>query len=586
MAHYESVRSGTTTREQIASFKRSLDFALATGHNFNRQVLPFLRLIWTNLREPEPEGPESKLGIDFLTPSAGRRFECAICCRGFKAGKPDAADLSAILRTIAAWRESDFYCERFTLLHNADPANTDFRDAIRAALKQLGKSTNTRTVEALSRLDLVDQARRKVLEILEGAFRRNATELLNRQQALFRFGRVYLPLVPLSDPRVSAKRSASQELKDDQENQDISGALRPTHHAGWTILTGVEGSGKTAAVLHAVRSQDKAVMIVPTAALSLFNARRNVTRICEDLARYVEAFSGIKAVYDQETLYRFAGQVLAESLQDEKCPYLLVVDGLDETRPADERETLECLLRHLGGLRCQVVLTTADAAPARFAPALESCAQTRRRPRRLTLEPWTKQHMVDFTSQALRRATDEERQRLVEFVVLLQKDQFLSVYGNLPAYPLFLHMILEQVAETGVQCCNKSDLFRSWIDRRIRRAFPSSEDREAALDLVEDIAGRLISEQAGNFELAEMLDLKSAQKLAMRRSRKGGNLIDPLLAESLLVAQPPQRSVNVGFSFEMLQAYCTACYLLRENLPPAGYPICVQSLYQELLGGA
>jgi hypothetical protein len=57
------------------------------------------------------------------------------------------------------------------------------------------------------------------------------------------------------------------------------------------------------------------------------------------------------------------------------------------------------------------------------------------------------------------------------------------------------------------------------------------------------------------------------------------------LIESLLVAQPPQHSANVGFSFETLQAYCTACYLLRENLPPAGYPISVQSFYQELLAG-
>jgi hypothetical protein len=567
------------------SFRRGLDFKLAAGHNFNQQVLPFLKLFWPGLQAVQPDSPESRLGIDFVVPRSSGRLECAVCCRTFQGGKPKLEHLVRVEETIRAVSESDIRCRVLVVVHNADRSYPEFNNRVEVALKQ-ASGRGSRIAEAWDRQTLVQRTSHKVLELLEEAFRRNSSELLHRQQRLFRFGRVYMRNVPVIGPKIVPRkfRRSSPEASTSPETRDVATFLRPSQESTWSVLTGPSGAGKTAAVLHAAGSLERVVVIVPSAALSAFEVPRSVSKFLEDLARSLGVFSPFEDVHDQELLYRLAGPVLAESLEREDSPYLLVVDGLDENRPALERERIEQVIRHLGSLRCQVVLTMPETPPEKFAETLKQFAAAKNHPRRLSLGAWSKSHMVELASQALRSATEKERQRIAEFVVLLQNDQFQPVYGDMPCLPLYLQMILEEVAECGIQPLNKAQLLRSWVSRRIRRAFGPARDLAPAMALLEDVAGQMISGDTGAFELAETLPLRSVQKLAGRRFQVGSEPSTPLLLGSVLLGEPPgpDANFNVSFPFGAVQAYFTASYLRRENLPASGYPDTVQELFQQL----
>ena len=388
------------------------------------------------------------MGIDFVAPRASGRLECAVCCRTFPGGKPALSGVVSVEETIRAVSESDIRCRVFVLVHNADRNYPEFNNRVEAALKRVS-GRRTRIAEAWDRQTLIHRTSRKVMEFLEEAFRRNSTELLHGQQRLFRFGQVYMPNVPIIDPKIVLRRfrRSSQEASAPSETRDVATFLRSSQESTWTMLAGPPGAGKTAAVLHAARSLERVVVVVPSAALSVFEVPRSVSKFLEDLARALGVFSAFEDVHDQELLYRVAGPVLAESLETENSPYLLVVDGLDENRPALERERVEQVVKHLSGLRCQVVLTMPETPPEKFAETLRKFAEVKNHPRRLSLGAWSKGHMVALASQALRSATDKERQRIAEFLVLLQNDQFQSAYGDMPRLPLYLQMILEEVAE-------------------------------------------------------------------------------------------------------------------------------------------
>jgi hypothetical protein len=573
----------TTTRDQIASFKRSLDFSLAASHNLGRQALPYLKLFWASLEEAT--GQEKRNGIDFIARRPDGRVQCAVCCRTFANGKPAFADLESIRDMANTLEESGLRSETFLLVHNADGGNLEFRDRTTAALSVLAGARVARVAEVWNRQALIGKALQKAMGLLDGAFRKNAAELLYRQQCVFRFGRVYVPKVPLTSSAPAPRRFGRSPTGSgvSKGTHDISTALRAKAHSPWTILTGADGAGKTAAVLNAARSEERVVIVIPAALVAGFEARHNVSKCLEDFVRSLEVFGAFADVYDQEILYRLAGPALAEALAGEKSPYLLVLDGIDEDRPAAGRDRVRQWMEHVASLGCPVILTTADASPFRLADMLRECAGAKEPPRLLSLEPWTSRKMIELASQALREASGEERQRLAELLVVLQTDRFVSVYRNVPRYPLFLHMILEEVAEAGVRPASKSELLNSWVQRRMRRAFPAPGDAAAAARLLEDIAGRMINGSMGSFELSETAPSDSVNTLALRRLPAPGNLT-PLLQNSLLVSQPAGRTANfdVGFSFETLQAYFTAHYLIREKLPPAGYPVHVQGLYQEL----
>jgi hypothetical protein len=153
-----------------------------------------------------------------------------------------------------------------------------------------------------------------------------------------------------------------------------------------------------------------------------------------------------------------------------------VIDGLDENRLYLRPEGFQLLNNQLAELKCPIVLTTRlehlSSMFGNFESLLEGLGSGRRSAtaaRLLTLKPWTAAEVTLFVEAAHRNVTGEERARVALFSDALREGRLTQLYGDLPFHPLFLQFILDDVCSEGLAARRRTELIRSWVQRKIYR---------------------------------------------------------------------------------------------------------------------
>ena len=94
--------------------------ATATERDFERKVLPFLRLFWQFLQQLPARGPWDAKGIDLLVWADSGPFPCGVQCKGFQVQELGDDQIRQVIKSIKAFRESDAVCDTYLLIHNRD----------------------------------------------------------------------------------------------------------------------------------------------------------------------------------------------------------------------------------------------------------------------------------------------------------------------------------------------------------------------------------------------------------------------------------------------------------------------------------
>ncbi|MEI9988467.1 MAG: hypothetical protein WDM86_00365 [Rhizomicrobium sp.] len=173
-----------------------------------------------------------------------------------------------------------------------------------------------------------------------------------------------------------------------------------------------------------------------------------------------------------------------------------------------------------------------------------------RRPIRIfSLEPWERAQIRDFALGSMETLKSngkfEEASRVSSFVQLLDDGTVAAFYKDLFAHPLFLRLILDDVAAHGVRQIGRTNLLLEWSRFKIRRdierkAVRSSQDWQFDADFItramlfmEKVAWAMTAD--GGRILTEYLAKSAFEKIARASFPEQPDALITALLNSLLV---------------------------------------------------
>jgi hypothetical protein len=584
------------------------------GRDFERAVLPPIRLFWPTTLQAIQLKEWDKQGIDLLCLSDEGHIQLAAQCKTSQ--KPDLGEdeIRDALASIAKFRRAGHKCDTFLFLTNGDGRNPAYNTAVEKELSTLVAEGLARQAEFWPRPELLNRAFLRMKVILIGALRQQAMRRQSEFRELFRFGDVYLPTVPVEEEELILRLGSPCVRR-----SVTPGAVRPlterlydATRARWTLLTGVFGAGKTTAALEASSRGEYTSIFVAASELGRRSQRQGTASLKQEIADTLRIF-GVGAdpidgffvmdEKDEETFTVMAGPALASVLRSETPDHVLVIDGLDENRRYLRPEGFQVLNNQLAELKCPIVLTTRfehlSAMFGNFEALLEGLGTSRRSatPARLiTLKPWTAAEVGLFVETAQRSAADEERKRLALFSDALKDGRLAQLYGDLPFHPLFLQFILDDVCSEGLATRHRTELIDSWVRRKILRDIDKHGspiggpiDRHEVVGkmtlLMEAVAGAMI-EPGPEIGLTERTESGIIEQLS--ETLFGVKVpISVLLLYGFIVPIAFRRDseLPIRFVLRIIQEYFLALYAKRHGLAANRFPPSVQELITELGGG-
>lgn len=575
--------------------------ARSTERDFERMVLPFLRVLWPNIDQVPARREWDARGVDLLVWKEGGPFSCAVQCKGFAVQEVGRDQIRQVVTSIEAFSAAAIECETYIVLHNRDGKNAEFRNLIEGRLKKLIETGQVRRAELWDRQKFLTTVDRRLQELINASLREHSSELLKNYQNLFTFGYAFVPRVPAQEFALRFRRYEPCTRVAVGEGKLISAeqmVLTPTK-ARWTLLAAQFGMGKTTTVLHAATSRDHTVVLIECR--SLPDRQDQLTSTSLLLEESLKSLAILRhfSDADQQILYEVTAVTFKNMLKRPRAPFVLILDGLDENRFYSRVRGLEFLSNQLADFECPVLLTTRlehlNAMFGDFSAAFQEFSVKRsptREARLIQLNSWTIAQTKELCFSALNNTESVAKERILDLMKMLEDGSFSKFYGDLPRNPLMLQFILEDVVEYGIRLSNRSSLLESWIKQKIRRD-QSRTTRitvEENLD-VEDLTGRVLTimeHVAGRMvdpETHELLEVISSKEVLDLAAGQFGtvDLLGLILNSLLLPVRARQGdSLPLAFAFRVVQEYFLARYLVRNGQDASSYPESVSNLMGEL----
>lgn len=600
--------SGLTVRKHHSGF-----LAVAERDEFERRVLPFLRLRWPTIQQaPRTRGWDAK-GIDLLVWADDGPLPLVAQAKGFLVQTIGPDQIRQIEASIDAFEASDVAADCYLLIHNRDNRSEELRRRVAAKLERLVVTGRVKRFEFWDRLTTLDRSYDRMVELLSARLRQRAVELEARFEQVVRFGDIHVPAVPYRESRIEFRRGEPARL------EQVSGPrVRPLHERlleptgfRWTMVAGRFGTGKTTVMLHSALAASRIALLIPCTTLPGRGGPVSTSELIEGAIKGLEVLSDFNAA-DRPILEEIAGGVASYLLRHPDTAYALILDGLDEHRAYAGLPGLQRLSNQLADLRCPIVLTTRtehlhalfgdfSVAFSEFsskqAPSRQACLYE--------LEPWGRVEIATLLSQILSAPslTDSERERLRSLQEAIETDTIEQYYGNLPEHPLFLRFIIDEVLDAGLRHGNRASLLGRWVRRKIRRdrmawapdgamsrllVEEEGLDTEAVVDrlmrVMEATALRMVHRDGLGIALAETIDEHVVAEEVQRLLPIPGASVLGVLLNSVLVSAGHRQgsTLRIGFLYRVLQEYFVAAALARQGLSADGFPGEVPSLYADI----
>lgn len=585
------------------------ELAVASAKEFERRVAPILRLFRSDIVQAPEMQHLDRAGIDFVVWSDEGPLPWVVQCKGFKEQELSSSQVKQILKSVEKFRQSEWTCENYAILHNRDSKNREAVRVIEKSLTQLREEGKAAVTLLWDRQSFISDARKRLRDIFVERMREDAARLLAKQERLFRFGSVYVPDVPVTEKRLIIKRD--QEVR--MERVGTAGArhriadlvLSTQGKARWTLLTGHFGTGKTTTGLHAARSAGHDVIYVRGDDLidKMGGFGTNIL-----LGRIVDGL-GLFDDYDDETrafLDRIAGRSMAELLRSsESTTFALFIDALDESRTYSTPDGVLRLINQVVELKCPVILTTRrehyDSTFRNFDAALRSehlpvRGGPSRDGRLLDLDLWKDKEISELMTRAVEAAHPDEAANLKRLSEALRTGEARQLYGDLPTHPLFLQMILEEAASGRIEKRNRAQLIQDWMERKIERDLRATDRAkpvkvvevsafiEGMMRIHERVARQMVAFENGAWRLVEQIGSDVIEDEARKVFRQQTMDISTILTCSVLSAVTPRRRgvMPVKFLLRVCQEFFVAAELRRSGEAVGNWPPEVTRFWEEL----
>lgn len=493
---------------QRPEFKRLAGKLSAThGRDFEREVLPLLRVIAPTLVAPPALGSFDQAGVDLVAWRNDGGLSLVVQCKGFKVeeialGK---AQIESCQESIATFVSRGLTADTYLLVHNRFGLNDGFKREVSAALQTLQQSGRVRRAELWDQSQLLKQ----VGSALESHLVRRLQEVSQAERArkLSLDRRVEsLHAVPYKMSRLTFDRHRLQKVEELSTTvADPARKIVDFDTGNLWLLLGDAGFGKTTVALRSTISTERIGFFFRAARLSaMLTNTKGLLAQCVAMPEFFTDFP----VEDVALLEELSRAFMAALLMRPETPAFLVIDGLDESLALSRRGGLQWLFNALLDVKVPVVLVSRTEfwrkkrADFETSFGLEAQVKGGRQAERtallIELLPWNNQEIIALATRFRTTLTDPQQQgRIDELIQLVEQNRYHQLYGDIPRRPLFLSYILETVAEHGVHGIGRRGLLIEWASLKIRRdvvepmfgggpgRIPITSDREGVDETIE-----------------------------------------------------------------------------------------------------
>lgn len=454
-----------------AAFRRAAG-ALGAAERlaFQRQSLPYLRLLFKDLNEAYEMGVFDAGGADHYSFDSDGDLDVVIQCKGFSVTPAEvgASQARQCAQSIGSFRSANKRARIYLLLHNRDNRNPTFTEPVLAALTSLQDSGLVVWAGLWGQRDLLIHACQE-LYVRAGSTARG-TSVQAMEDASTLLEGVILNEVPFSEYELIVTNNGLEERhRVNKQSADPVPVLR-RRERGVSLLLGSFGYGKTTIAIRTVASAGLNALFLPAARLGPnMTGFRHIISTVDDttLASLPEEDQHVL-----EPLVRVAVERLVTSPQDDLA---LVIDGLDEAPKAGRRNGLITILDGLKDARIPVIVTMRsefwDSKRTELNASLLGVGPQSygRYLRVVDLLPWDADEILVFLDRQCSAATSKQQDRIQQFRDVVTANRYDQYYGDIPRRPLFLRMVIDDVLAVGVRPRSRVELFDSWITNKLFR---------------------------------------------------------------------------------------------------------------------
>jgi hypothetical protein len=569
---------------------------------FERGVERVLRLRFPSITQPPPQQKLDRLGIDLIARDDAGAIDVAVQCKGFAVTIPGPDQLRQAKASIEKFANSGLHARLFIFVHNRDGRAREFTSEVKKLLAGLVSSGRCNEVEFLDVNDLLNSCKAALRTRLTAGLRRVAEKKLREFRELFAVMGDPLMDVPATEHRLLLNPTgpANLDVVAPARRRNVRELLRSRSDSKFTLLVGNFGVGKSTAGLLAAASEqadEPTIIFAECAYFSYDRIGSGLSVLLEEALKAAGVFDDFPS--NDHDMYRLASPLLREELGnrgqtlDAPHRYVFLLDGLDENRLYARPDGMAVLINSLADLRCPIVLTTRRE---HFVAIFEDMQTGRlifgqrhgwKTPIRLfALEPWERDDITAFVggciAQLKTTGKDTEAAHLSEFLDLLGSGRESEFYGDLAAHPLFLRLILDEVAAHGVRRTGRAKLLLDWSLHKIERDIKSKAraagqgwefERGFAnrmMQLMEEIAALMTAEANGETRLLESIGIDAVLGIASRYFPKDDDVLLKVALNSLLI--PHRLLDNAGFTmhfvYRIFHEFFLACHAVRHGIAP------------------
>jgi hypothetical protein len=563
--------------------------ATATKGDFERCVLPLLRMFWPSIIRTQGQAELDRAGIDLVVHVDNGPFPCVVQCKGFYSQEDiGRSQVKQIASSIESFISSRFVCDNYLILHNRTGQNQEAVVEINLVLEKLLSSGKARVAEQWDRQEFLKRLKKRMLAVVAERTREFSEVLVRQLNSAFTYGAVVVPLVPVAEQTLSLRRNATVEMSEKSEvrRRPISSILANSSERRWMLLVGPFGSGKSTAALHAAISEGRTVLYVRCQDISPPYSTSGTNLLLRKIVESLNLFDDFNDE-DRTQLERLAGPSLRVLLTRADVDAVLVLDGLDESRAFATPVAMAELSSALAEIRCPVVFTTrfehlqsTFGDVSYFLATLSLKGGSKRLGGLLTLERWGEQEILEFLQGAIDASAGEERENLKRFRERVASSNLQGWEMEVCSHPLFLQLMAEEVALGTFFEGTYAGLLQRWSERKIRRdltvnrALPGKAiDATSFVELMFDLMGRaafLMTEIGdGKRALIERLPATILQSEAETVFRTDHVTLSELVCSSLIVPvgfRAFGRPMHVRFFLKVFHEFFLAWHFVSKGL--------------------
>jgi hypothetical protein len=564
------------------------DLRLLCDYPFEQRCGAILQTVFPSIAPSPARSKWDHAGIDHCMFAEGAdELVLLFQCKGFAVEEFGPAQLAKCLHSIEAFVRSPFRTKQYGLIVNRI-VKGEPRKKIEAALQALVQTGKAEKAHLLGLEAFLEMVFQEAQDQLTKLLRSSVAEFQEQHRLRMDEG-VYVENVPF---RVDEDDTSHKNPLRFVEERVLRLVSAPNNKRSWTFLSGEFGFGKTSLALHLaeVLQEHKIICLYLPAAQFRPSAFDMEGPFLWEVLQIL-----LQEEVDRESdRNRILHAALKEIFKREKR-IILIFDGIDE-HPICWREN--GLMNVFGifktfNLSCLFAVREEFLAErsGHFKAAIKGGPGSFM----IRLVDWPEPLILEYTRHYQRGTRGVEVQtRIAHFEEAIKTGSYVDYYGDIPKRPLFLKMLLDDVAKDDLRSRNLAELYTIYITKKFESDRASSTSRPVVLrplgldedyevvcarlfDLMTVAAGRMYAIEGGELRLHPRLSEVTLRACAEQIAGESLDL-PSILLNSVMVPVGRRNKlhhgghIEVAFAHTSFQEFFLARHilaaLLEKNIDP------------------